>query len=205
MLRMVLEALQAGEQRRGTSVVAIKVYILRKYPTVDAIRLKYLLKRALDTGMQRGLFVRPTNSKARGATGSFKVSLLVGGAGVGERKQKDERDSALFLASVCYSPARGLFPPLSSCSSCVYSEILSPPRVLVYVPRLSPHTALVTLLCLPPPLSGVFCDQGPSQLCSLLPIAPSWNSSEDQAAQPQAPEGHRVGVCSPCSLTPKQG
>lgn len=110
MLRMVLEALQAGEQRRGTSVVAIKVYILRKYPTVDAIRLKYLLKRALDTGMQRGLFVRPTNSKARGATGSFKVSLLVGGAGVGERKQKDERDSALFLASVCYSPARGLFP-----------------------------------------------------------------------------------------------
>lgn len=204
MLRMVLEALQAGEQRRGTSVVAIKVYILRKYPTVDAIRLKYLLKRALDTGMQRGLFVRPTNSKARGATGSFKVSLLVGSAGVGERKQKDERLSSLPGFCVLF-PCQRPFSPLSSCSSCVYSEILSPPRVLVYVPRLSPHTALVTLLCLPPPLSGVFCDQGPSQLCSLLPTAPSWNSSEDQAAQPQAPEGHRVGVCSPCSLTPKQG
>nr|XP_019601965.1 PREDICTED: histone H1oo [Rhinolophus sinicus] len=73
VLRMVLEALQAGEQRQSTSVVAIKVYILRKYPTVDAIRLKYLLKRALDTGMQRGLLVRPTNSKAKGATGSFKL------------------------------------------------------------------------------------------------------------------------------------
>ncbi|XP_005870188.1 PREDICTED: histone H1oo [Myotis brandtii] len=73
MLRMVLEALQAGEQRRGTSVMAIKLYILQKYPTVDAIRLKYLLKRALDTGMQRGLLIRPINSRARGATGSFKL------------------------------------------------------------------------------------------------------------------------------------
>ncbi|XP_036288266.1 histone H1.8 [Pipistrellus kuhlii] len=73
MLRMVLEALQAGEQRQGTSVMAIKVYILQKYPTVDAIRLKFLLKRALDTGMQRGLLSRPINSRARGATGSFKL------------------------------------------------------------------------------------------------------------------------------------
>ncbi|XP_025233127.1 histone H1oo [Theropithecus gelada] len=73
VLRMVLEALQAGEQRRGTSVAAIKLYILHKYPTVDVLRFKYLLKQALATGMRRGLLTRPLNSKARGATGSFKL------------------------------------------------------------------------------------------------------------------------------------
>lgn len=80
VLRMVLEALQAGEKRRGTSVAAIKLYILHKYPTVDISRFKYLLKQALATGMRRGLLARPLNSKARGATGSFKVSLGEGSA-----------------------------------------------------------------------------------------------------------------------------
>ncbi|XP_037591772.1 histone H1.8-like [Cebus imitator] len=73
VLRAVLEALQAGEQRRGTSVAAIKLYILKKYPTMDVLRFKYLLKQALATGMSRGLLARPLNSKARGATGSFKL------------------------------------------------------------------------------------------------------------------------------------
>uniref|UniRef100_A0A8C5ZC27 Histone H1.8 n=1 Tax=Marmota marmota marmota TaxID=9994 RepID=A0A8C5ZC27_MARMA len=78
MLRMVLEALKAREQprgmSRGMSVVAIKVYIQSKYPTAaDAGRFKYLLKQALDTGMRRGLLTRPVNSRARGATGSFKL------------------------------------------------------------------------------------------------------------------------------------
>ncbi|XP_004871177.1 histone H1oo-like [Heterocephalus glaber] len=73
VLRMVLEALQAGEQRHGTSVAAIKLCILHKYPTVDVIRFKYLLKQALATSVCHGLLTRPLNSKARGATGSFKL------------------------------------------------------------------------------------------------------------------------------------
>ncbi|XP_006901112.1 PREDICTED: histone H1oo-like [Elephantulus edwardii] len=73
VLRMVLEALQAREQRQGISVVAIKQFILLKYPTVNAIRLTYLLRQALSKGVNRGLLTRPLNSKARGATGSFKL------------------------------------------------------------------------------------------------------------------------------------
>uniref|UniRef100_A0A8C8YIV1 Histone H1.8 n=1 Tax=Prolemur simus TaxID=1328070 RepID=A0A8C8YIV1_PROSS len=100
-LHMVLEALQEGEQRRGMSVVAIKRYILHKYPTVDITRFKYLLKQALATGMHRGLLTRPLNSKAKGATGSFRLvpkhkrkirprrtAASVAPRGAGEAKEK---------------------------------------------------------------------------------------------------------------------
>ncbi|XP_028634088.1 histone H1oo-like [Grammomys surdaster] len=73
MLRMVLEALKAGEKRQGTSVIAIKVYIQHKYPTVDTTRFKYLLKQALETEVRQGLLTRSAKSKAKGVTGSFKL------------------------------------------------------------------------------------------------------------------------------------
>uniref|UniRef100_A0A669PEP6 H1.8 linker histone n=1 Tax=Phasianus colchicus TaxID=9054 RepID=A0A669PEP6_PHACC len=73
-LHMVLEALQAQDGKKGVSVVAIKRFILTKYPAVDPVRLKYLLKRALATGLSRGFLVRPHNSSALGATGRFKLA-----------------------------------------------------------------------------------------------------------------------------------
>lgn len=81
-LHMVLEALQAQDGKKGASVVAIKRFILTKYPAVDPVRIKYLLKRALATGLSRGVLVRPQNSSALGATGRFKVSGAAG-AGLG--------------------------------------------------------------------------------------------------------------------------
>uniref|UniRef100_A0A8D0G304 H15 domain-containing protein n=1 Tax=Strix occidentalis caurina TaxID=311401 RepID=A0A8D0G304_STROC len=73
-LHMVIEALRAQDQRKGVSVIAIKRFILAKYPAVDPVRLKYLLKQALSKGLSRGDLVRPPNSSAMGATGRFKVS-----------------------------------------------------------------------------------------------------------------------------------
>ncbi|XP_075570679.1 histone H1.8 [Pelecanus crispus] len=73
-LHMVIEALQAQDQRKGASVIAIKRFILAKYPAVDPIRLKYLLKQALSKGLSRGDLVRPHNSSAMGATGRFKLA-----------------------------------------------------------------------------------------------------------------------------------
>ncbi|NWT03942.1 H1FOO protein, partial [Mionectes macconnelli] len=73
-LQMVKEALQAQNEKKGASVFTIEQFILTKYPSEDPIRLKYLPKQALSKGLSRGELVRPHNSSAVGATGTFMVS-----------------------------------------------------------------------------------------------------------------------------------
>ncbi|RLV89065.1 hypothetical protein DV515_00015071 [Chloebia gouldiae] len=77
-LQMVKEALRAHDEKKGASAVAIRRFILAKYPTVDSIRLKYLLKRALSKGLSCGDLVRH-NSSSVGATGTFKLALRKSG------------------------------------------------------------------------------------------------------------------------------
>lgn len=77
---MVKEALKALDSRKGVSSQAIQNYIKQKYPTVDVVRLKHLVRRTLKKGIETGTLVRPANSNvATGAMGKFRVRCQVNG------------------------------------------------------------------------------------------------------------------------------
>ncbi|XP_010879284.3 protein B4 [Esox lucius] len=72
---MVKEAITELDSRKGVSLQAIRGYITEKYPSVDPIRLKYMIRKALSKGIEGGVLVRPTNSTATGAQGRFRLAV----------------------------------------------------------------------------------------------------------------------------------
>ncbi|XP_051272419.1 protein B4 [Dicentrarchus labrax] len=75
---MVKEALKELDSRKGVSYQAIQNYIKQKYPSVDLVKLKHLVRRALKKGIETGTLVRPANSSATtGATGKFRLAPKV--------------------------------------------------------------------------------------------------------------------------------
>ncbi|KAM9758161.1 linker histone H1M [Menidia menidia] len=75
---MVKEALQALDSRKGVSSQAIQSYIKEKYPSVDLVRLKHLVRNSLKKGIETGTLVRPANaSVTTGAMGKFRLAPKV--------------------------------------------------------------------------------------------------------------------------------
>ncbi|XP_067295993.1 linker histone H1M [Pseudorasbora parva] len=73
---MVKEALKELDSRKGVSAQAIRGYVKEKYKTVDENRLKLMVRRALNKGIETGVFVRPANSgtTTTGAQGRFRIA-----------------------------------------------------------------------------------------------------------------------------------
>ena len=75
---MVKEALIELDSRKGVSSQAIQNYIKQKSPSVDLVRLKHLVRRALKKGIENGTLVRPANSNVTtGALGKFRVGCQI--------------------------------------------------------------------------------------------------------------------------------
>ncbi|XP_031707903.1 linker histone H1M [Anarrhichthys ocellatus] len=75
---MMKEALKELDSRKGVSSQAIQAYIKQKYPSVDLVRLKHLVCKALKKGIETGTLVRPANSTVTtGATGKFRLAPKV--------------------------------------------------------------------------------------------------------------------------------
>uniref|UniRef100_V9KJN9 Heterochromatin protein 1-binding protein 3 n=1 Tax=Callorhinchus milii TaxID=7868 RepID=V9KJN9_CALMI len=81
---IVVEAIKSCFQKAGVSVVAIRKYIINKYPSLELERRGYILKQALKRELQRGSIKQV---KGKGASGSF----LVSNGGKQAQKSKQER------------------------------------------------------------------------------------------------------------------
>uniref|UniRef100_A0ABM5EK29 Heterochromatin protein 1-binding protein 3 n=2 Tax=Pogona vitticeps TaxID=103695 RepID=A0ABM5EK29_9SAUR len=68
---ILIEAIKACYQKGGASVVAIRKYIINKYPSLELERRGFLLKQALKRELERGVI---RQVKGKGASGSFVVA-----------------------------------------------------------------------------------------------------------------------------------
>lgn len=75
-LDMVMEAINSLTDSKGSSVQAIKSYIMSHYTTVSPSHITSSLRRALKAGLESGALVRPKGSTATGVTGRLRVGKL---------------------------------------------------------------------------------------------------------------------------------
>jgi hypothetical protein len=86
----IVAAIKALKNRKGSSVQAIKKYILANNKGVSPSRLKVSMRLALAKGLASGVLARPKSSAAAiGATGSFKL-----GKAAPKKKKKAKKSKA---------------------------------------------------------------------------------------------------------------
>ncbi|NXR82661.1 HP1B3 protein, partial [Pycnonotus jocosus] len=90
---ILTEAIKACFQKSGASVVAIRKYIIHKYPSLELERRGYLLKQALKRELERGII---RQVKGKGASGSF---VVVSNAGKTVPKARDRKKSTSALSA----------------------------------------------------------------------------------------------------------
>ncbi|XP_028597252.2 heterochromatin protein 1-binding protein 3 isoform X1 [Podarcis muralis] len=88
---ILIEAIKACYQKGGASVVAIRKYIIHKYPSLELERRGYLLKQALKRELERGVI---RQVKGKGASGSFVVAPNSGKTAPKSRDRKRSSSSA---------------------------------------------------------------------------------------------------------------
>ncbi|XP_029434298.1 heterochromatin protein 1-binding protein 3 isoform X1 [Rhinatrema bivittatum] len=90
---ILTEAIKACFHKSGASVVAIRKYIIHKYPSLELERRGYLLKQALKRELQRGII---RQVKGKGASGSF---VMVANAGKSVQKSKGDKKKSSSTSS----------------------------------------------------------------------------------------------------------
>nr|XP_033777775.1 heterochromatin protein 1-binding protein 3 isoform X2 [Geotrypetes seraphini] len=90
---ILTEAIKACFQKSGASVVAIRKYIIHKYPSLELEKRGYLLKQALKRELQRGII---RQVKGKGASGSF---VVVANAGKSVQKSKSDKKKSSSTAA----------------------------------------------------------------------------------------------------------
>ncbi|XP_053137151.1 heterochromatin protein 1-binding protein 3 isoform X2 [Hemicordylus capensis] len=84
---ILIEAIKACYQKGGASVVAVRKYIIHKYPSLELERRGYILKQALKRELERGVI---RQVKGKGASGSF---MVIPNSGKAAPKSRDRKRS----------------------------------------------------------------------------------------------------------------
>ncbi|KAM9535922.1 histone H1.8-like [Salvelinus alpinus] len=82
---MVNEALKELDSRKGVSSQAIRGFITEKYPSVDLVRLKYMIRKTLKKGFEGGVLVRTSTRKQTEHRGGFGLQSGVGSRSPSQR------------------------------------------------------------------------------------------------------------------------